>query len=126
MRAWNGKMPSTAAALALLAGCQQEAAPPPPPPEPVLSAAVVTQCRALIGQAAKLGLIRARPSAERIDVEDATWAALPAKAKDRTLQAVACDVWQRAVPPQSDYVVAYGYRSGKRLQLFSAAGMDRE
>ena len=126
MSGWNGNLSIAAAALALLAGCQQQSEAAPPLPEPVLSAAVVAQCRALINQAAKLGLIRARPSGARIDVEDATWAALPAKAKDRTLQAVACDVWQRAVPPQSGYVVAYGYRSGKRLQLFSAAGMDRE
>jgi len=49
------------------------------------------------------------------------WALLPADVKDRTPQAVSRDIWQTAMPPNTlnDYVVAYGYRSGKCLQDFA-------
>lgn len=90
-----------------------------------LPPSAVTQCRDLLAIAEKAGLIRDRPKPTRIDVEDALWAQLPAKTKDQTLQALACDVWQTAMPQGGDYVVAYGYRSGKRLEMLTSTGADR-
>lgn len=86
----------------------------------------VTQCRELIATGERIGLIKARPERNRINVDDAMWAQLPADVKDQTLAAVSCDVWQTALPSAFDYVVAYGYRSGKRVQMLTSEGMVRE
>lgn len=91
-----------------------------------LSEQTVSQCRELISLAERQGLIRARPASNRINVEDRKWAATDAATKDRLLQAVACDVWQTAMPPGMEHVVAYGHRSGRRLQMLTSVGMSRE
>jgi hypothetical protein len=80
----------------------------------------------LLAKAALQGVIRSRPQPHRIDVDDALWAQLDAGTKDRIMQAVSCDVWGAAMPAPADYVVAYGHRSGKRIQMLTSEGMDRE
>jgi Uncharacterised protein family UPF0547 len=91
-----------------------------------LSADVVAKCRDLLALSEGSGVIRARPAPNRINVEDSTWAALDAETKDRMMQAVACDLWQTSMPPEAEHVVAYGHRSGERLQMLTSVGMARE
>ena len=91
-----------------------------------VSDVAVAQCREPLKTGEESGVIKGRPSPNRINVEETLWAALPADVKDRTLQAVACDLWQTAMPPAGEYVVAYGYRSGQRLQMLTEVGMSRK
>lgn len=86
----------------------------------------VAKCRKLLATGEQVGVIKSRPAPNRINVDDALWAQLDAETKDRTMQAVACDVWQTSMPPSSDHVVAYGHRSGKRVQMLTSVGMVRE
>ena len=99
-------------------------APPAPPAQ--LAPDVVAQCQAVIDAAARAGLIRARPEARRINVDERLWLQLDAATKDRTLQAVACTTWRQSMPPGTESAVAYGARSGKRLQMLTSAGMARD
>ena len=92
----------------------------------LLSSGVVSQCRDLLAMAERIGVIRERPQPTRINVDERKWAELDAATKDRTLQAMACDVWQQNMPPSGEFVVAYGWRSGKRVQMLTEVGMDRE
>jgi hypothetical protein len=118
------------ALIAFVAFCSQFGSGPADAPAASvakLSDEAVAKCRELLALGEANGIIRARPKPTRIDVEDALWAQLPADVKDRTLQAVSCDVWQTAMPPSAgDPVVAYGYRSGKRVQMLTGVGMARE
>lgn len=93
---------------------------------PMLAPATVEKCRAMIATGIKGGIIRDRPSANRIDVDEAIWARMEAKLKDATLTAVSCDLWQRRVPPSGQHVVAYGVHTGKRIQMLTEVGMLRE
>lgn len=86
----------------------------------------VARCRAALTAGTKSGVIRARPSPNRINVEDRLWAEMDAHTKELILQAVACDAWGMAAPPQGQFVVSYGYRSGKRIEMLSELGIDRE
>lgn len=109
---------------------EQAAAPAGPrvlvqPPQ-LLSADVVGKCRDLLKMAERIGVIRDRPDPTRINVDERKWAELDAATKDRTLQAVACDVWQQNMPPADEMVVAYGWRSGTRVQMLTEIGMVRE
>lgn len=92
----------------------------------LLPADVVGQCRDLLNMAERIGVIRERPKPTRINVDERKWAELDAATKDRTLQAVACDVWQQNMPPADEMVVAYGWRSGRRVQMLTEVGMSRE
>lgn len=124
-----------AAAIGVLAtvfGGEDKSGQAPAAPSPLATVAAklpdstVAKCREMLAIGEKGGIIKRRPRPYRIDVEDALWAQLDADTKDRTLQAVSCDVWQTAMPGPDDHVVAYGYRSGKRLQMLSSPGMSRE
>lgn len=103
-------------------------------PEPVAEAAApkladsaVKMCRGMLALAVDKGVIKARPQPNRINVDDRLWAMTDADTKDKVMQAVACDLWQTSMPPgKLDYVVAYGHRSGKRIQMLSSTGMSRE
>lgn len=82
-------------------------------------------CDDLIEQAAKEGLVRERPSAERINVEDRLWEEFPAGSKRGLAMAVRCSA-TRGAPQQLDYGVVYGYRSGKRLAMATSVGVEFE
>jgi hypothetical protein len=99
---------------------------PAPPPAPDLAPELVAKCAAAIEQAARIGLVRERPAPNRINVDEVLWAQLPASTKDQTMQFVACARWRKAMPPPGEYVVAYGWRSGRRLWMLTEAGMLRE
>lgn len=97
-----------------------------PPAEPAISDADREKCREAIGLAERRGLIMSRPQGDRLDVDERVWAELPAESKRLLMQAVACDVWGHAMPPNLESVAVYGYRSGKRLALLTAVGLDFE
>ncbi len=94
---------------------------------PILDDEAVKQCGSYLSLATRNGLIRSRPSPNRINVDERLWAELPASAKDTTMQAVSCELWRSSMPPTvGDYVVAYGWRTGKRLQMLTSVGMARD
>lgn len=101
-------------------------APPASPAGAELAAGEVAKCRAFLATAGETGVIRARPSPERIDVDEALWAQMRAREKDLLLQALACDLWARPMPPGGAHVVAYGWQGGNRLQMLTALGLARE
>lgn len=71
------------------------------------------------------GLVRDRPAANRIDVEEYNWASLPAKDKRLVAAAVRCAMLKgRESEKLDDYAVVYGYRSGKRLAMATANGVS--
>lgn len=102
-------------------GDQVEAAPPQ-----LLDEAVVAQCRDLLETGRRAGVIREEPSPQRINVDDRLWSAMPASEKDVLLQAVSCVRWRSSMPPAGEQVAAYGWRSGKRVQMLTEVGMIRE
>lgn len=112
--------------LALMATCRIDTPKPAVDSSPILAQSVVEDCRSLIAQAMRDGVIVSRPSPNRINVNDRLWASLDAQTKDRTMQAVACDLWQRDMPPDFEHVVAYGNQSGRRVQMLTSVGMNRE
>jgi hypothetical protein len=82
-------------------------------------------CDDLIDQGEKAGLIKERPSAERINVEDRLWAQFPASSKRGLAMAVRCSA-KSGAPGELDYGVVYGYRSGKRLAMATSVGVNFE
>lgn len=93
-----------------------------------LSAEVRKQCASLIDLGKKEGVIRERPAANRINVDELRWAALPASTKTDVLKGLACDAFgvQMDDLGAMEFVVAYGFRSGKRLAMFGAEGTSFE
>ena len=82
-------------------------------------------CDDLIKQGEQLGLVKERPSPNRINVEDALWAEFPAGSKRGLAMAVRCSAYGGA-PAEFDYGVVYGYRSGKRLAMATGVGVTFE
>lgn len=101
---------------------------PPAAPATPVGAAVRQQCADVIDLAKKEGVVRDRPAANRINVDELRWAALPASTKTDVLKGLACDAF--GVQPDDlgamDYVVAYGFRSGKRLAMLGSTGVTFE
>lgn len=105
-----------------------------PPAEPAVAEAPArvndpAKCEQVIDVAVRSGLVRARPSAERIDVEDARWAAAPAREKRVLMEVLACTAFDGIALssiPAGDGVVAYGHRSGKRVAMATSVGVRYE
>lgn len=100
----------------------------PAPDKPKVAAVDPAPCDKLIEQAEAAGLVRDRPAANRVDVEDQLWAEMPAQSKRGLALAVRCS-FTRGQPRDDldSYAVVYGYRSGKRLaQAYSSGsvGLD--
>lgn len=85
----------------------------------------VADCGKIISQGKKAGLIRSQPDSNRINVDDRLWADFPADAKRGILLSLGCSAFGRPMQ-SSDYVVAYGYRSGKRLAMATSVGVNFE
>jgi hypothetical protein len=87
-----------------------------------------TPCNRLLHEAEEVGLVRYRPSANRIDVDDRLWAQLPAGSKRGILLALRCSVLdgRRDAEPLGAYTVAYGYGSGRRLAMATSVGVSFE
>jgi hypothetical protein len=83
----------------------------------------VQECTLLLNKAEQAGLIHQRPSDTRINIDERLWAELPATAKSGILQAMACEVYGRP-PANLEIVVAYGYRSGRRLARYGQSGVS--
>ncbi|MFL6729533.1 MAG: hypothetical protein ACJ8E3_09325 [Sphingomicrobium sp.] len=79
-------------------------------------------CDDLIEQAENDGLVKQRPSPDRVNVEDRLWAQFPATSKEGLAMAVRCSA-TRGAPDELDYGVVYGYRSGKRLAMATSVGV---
>jgi hypothetical protein len=102
---------------------------PPAPVAAVRPANDPAKCQKVVDLAWKNGIIREQPDAQRINVDDYIWADTAASEKRTLLQIVACTAYGGRTPAQlsaGDYVVAYGYRSGKRLGMASKAGVTLE
>ncbi|HEU0045077.1 hypothetical protein [Sphingomonas sp.] len=85
----------------------------PPRAEPTFSSAARRACLEGLTQLANSGLIR-DVAPDRIDVEDAAWAATPARDKELILRSMACA--SRGRPLRAgERSEAYGFRSGKLL-----------
>lgn len=73
------------------------------------------------------GLVKDRPSPNRVDVEELNWAALAAKDKRLVAAGVRCSFLKgRESDRTEDYGVVYGYRSGKRLAMATSTGVELE
>jgi hypothetical protein len=86
----------------------------------------VAQCSKLLDDAASAGLLRFRPSWNRIEVDESGWAELPADGKRGLAMAIPCAHLGRAALMSDPTPVVYGYRSGKRLALVSPGGVSLE
>lgn len=93
---------------------------------PKLAAAQIAECSALLEKGKEAGLIKARPSANRINVEDALWRSMPADSKNGMLAALACDAFNATTLSTEQHVVAYGHRSGRRLAMLTSVGVNHE
>lgn len=94
-------------------------------PPPAYSAAQVLECQRVLDLAKESRVIRAEPSADRIDVDEVKWAAIAAETKRGILLGLACVNYGR--PMQNvEGVVAYGYRSGRRLATATQVGVNFE
>lgn len=88
-----------------------------------LSPERIAECTSILQRSERAGLIRNRPNTIRIDVDDFLWESLPADAKRGILLALACEAFGRPME-ESDHVVAYGYRSGRRVGMLTSVGTD--
>ncbi len=84
-----------------------------------LSAEAIGRCRRAVVTAFREGLIRERPSPDRIAVDETLWSGLAQPARNRLMQAVSCDRWKTAAPPLGERVTAYGWTSHRRLATLS-------
>lgn len=97
-------------------------------PVSLVDASTRAGCAKAIEDGTKQGIVRKRPSADRVDVEDATWRLMAADDKRALLALVACDAFGKRAGDLdlSEHVVAYGYRSGKRLAIMTSVGVQFE
>ena len=115
--------------LLVIAQCVQtpnEASAPGVQDAPSLTAEQQRGCTDEIGRKMLSGLVRGRPSPNRVDVDEVRWARIPAGEKEALLTLLACSAYGRSVadldvsePP----LVAYGFRSGKRLAMMTVVGV---
>lgn len=118
--------------VASVKNCSSNPESPAPPierPAPLLSAEIRSECKLEIGKATLRGIVKSRPAPNRVNVEEFRWRALPATDKEALLALVACDSYGKKpgeLTPLSDYIVAYGHRSGKRLAMLTSIGMSFE
>jgi hypothetical protein len=80
-----------------------------------------------MGRAQLQRVIVGPPRGNRIEVEDRVWTNSAASEKRAVMALFFCSYLQGRVPSEfSDYVVAYGYRSGHRVAMASSAGVTLE
>lgn len=91
-----------------------------------LSPERVESCRNLIRDGRTAGLIKARPSITRINVDDAIWADLPATSKRGIGLALGCAAYDGKPLKLGDGVSVYGHRSGRRLAIVTSVGFNLE
>lgn len=93
-----------------------------PAVDPAKAAALAATCENVVTEAKKARVVLGRPDARRIDVDEMSWAMLPADAKRGLLKAVRC-VALGGDPTRYGTASAYGYRSGKRLAQATSVGV---
>jgi hypothetical protein len=87
------------------------------------------KCERVLSIALKNGTIRQRPEANRVNVDELRWTLMPASEKSVLMQMLLCSAFNGRSMAQvepMDYVVVYGWRSGKRLALLGSAGLKFE
>lgn len=101
---------------------------PPPPPVQLVDTATRAKCADAITKAQQTGVVRMRPSPNRVNVDEMIWSRMDAGDKSGLLALLACDVFgkRQADLEFGEHTVAYGSRSGKRLALFSGSGVTFE
>lgn len=103
---------------------------PPAPPAPVqlVDAHTRAGCSNAITGAMKDGVVKERPSPNRVNVDEVIWVQMAASDKTALLALLACDAFgKRAGDLEfSEHVVAYGARSGKRMAMLTSAGTSFE
>jgi hypothetical protein len=116
----------TAVMIAAVVFWNQSVAPRPVAPAPVKQAprADPAPCNALLRDGEKVGLVRDRPAANRVDVDELVWASLPAKAKEGIVGAVWCSSLGGLPAPDNSFGVVYGYHTGKELAVMSEGGVS--
>jgi predicted RNA-binding Zn-ribbon protein involved in translation (DUF1610 family) len=84
-------------------------------------------CEKALSGLEKTGLIKDRPEPNRIDVDEVNWALMPARDKRLVAAGVRCSFLNgRESDAFDDYAVVYGYRTGKRLAMATANGVELE
>jgi hypothetical protein len=105
------------------------------PVAPVISqldAKTIQGCETALKTGERSGLIRKRPKATRLDVEDVAWRLSSADDKRALLALLSCSAFGlRADDLSKDlgsdqFVVVYGYRSGRRLAMLTGYGANFE
>ncbi len=87
------------------------------------------RCEKILNLAVRNGTIRERPEVDRIIVDEIRWTLMPASEKSVMMQMLLCSAFKGRSMVQvepMDFVVAYGWQSGKRLALFGPAGLKFE
>lgn len=115
-------------AVALIAIFQNDGSPSAESKEVKAAAIDPAPCEKALGGLEQAGLIKDRPDANRVDVEEDLWAVLPAKQKRLAAAAVRCSFLKGDIGRTdfNSYAVVYGYRSGKRLAMATGSGVTIE
>jgi hypothetical protein len=93
-----------------------------------LSPARQLECTNTLSDEKQKSFIIKRPANNRLDVDDVVWGLAMADDKRAVMSLLACSAFGRT-PDQMDnsqYVVIYGARSGKRLAMLSSVGVTFE
>lgn len=97
----------------LLAACSDPVPPPPP-----LDSVQIAKCADALAMLIEAGTIKSISMQHgRIEVEDRLWEALPAGQRRLVMASVSCRIYGSWVPPAGRRVSAFGYRSGKMVEL---------
>lgn len=86
------------------------------------------ECGEAIAKAMLSGVVKERPADNRVNVDELAWARMAAGDKTALLSLLACDAYGVRADDLAtlDYVVAYGWRSGKRLAMLGSTGITFE
>lgn len=99
-----------------------------PQPVALLDAATRQGCTDALTKAQANGIVKQRPTPNRINVDEVIWSRMTASDKTALLALVACDAYgkRQADLALMEYTVAYGWRSGKRVAQLGSAGTTFE
>lgn len=103
---------------------------PPARPDPahLVDAQTRASCADAVAKAQRAGVVKGRPSDNRVNVDELVWARMTASDKAALLSLLACDAFGKRAGDLEfgEHTVAYGARSGKRLAMLSSAGASFE
>ena len=97
----------------------------PIPAAPSLTREQRQGCGKALAEAQRTKVIRQRPSPNRVNVDDLIWSQMAATDKEALLALLACDALGKRAPEltmDEPTIVAYGFRSGKRVGMLTQVG----